>query len=532
MGFRFSLEHANWLAHILQPSGPTPQLEGEYEARESLQQLLRAARHDFYGSPHFRHEFLYAIERVEHDIGRGRPTPEALLYLRAFFRDMPWIALLIPSRDREFNRFFSSRDLLEGLVNIRPGDPGLILQLQDAPMDRMPIELRNVFPAFRVALAHATSWPGVLVWTPSGDAAFFEVPESRNRARSCLEWLFSHLAVTYGFPDLALLSEQYARANLAGDARDTVPLRMLHVSDLHLGSRTAQQRLPRVKQLIQQLAAELGEYAPVVPVVTGDLMDTPDDTHLDAARDFVEFLHSVGSEEPVFVLGNHDVRRDGWLNPELQNALRIQTDRARWFDHCQVGLACFNSVRGGHLARGRIDETELMDVGLALDREPEKAASYVLASLLHHHPIPVERPPWYRQEWYDRFLGGAFERTVALEGSTQFLAWLRQRHIAVALHGHKHIPRMDEHDAMLVVGCGSSVGKVQTQEGGTSYMSMNVITIDATRRRLACRLMAERIPGAGMTAEDQCEVVLTAPVPSWDGPAQQRDPADNAPHDM
>jgi len=288
---------------------------------------------------------------------------------------------------------------------------------------------------------------------------------------------------------------------------------MLHISDLHLGSPTARQRLPRVKQLIRQLSDELGEYAPIVPIVTGDVMDTPDTAHLDAARDFIEFLYSVGSEDPVIVLGNHDVRRDGWLNPELQSALRLQTDRTRWFDQSRVGLACFNSVRAGHLARGRIDDTELMDVGQALDREREKAQTYVLASALHHHPLPVERPPWYRQEWYDRFLGGTFEKTVELEQSRQFLAWLRQRRISLTLHGHKHIPRMDEHDQMMLVGCGSSVGKVRMQEPGTSYMSVNVVTIDAARRRMSCRLMAERIPGAGMTAQDQCEVVLTAPVP-------------------
>lgn len=512
MGFRFSLEHANWLAHILQPSGPAPTLVHEFEARETLRKLLEAARHDFYGSRRHHFEFLHAIEEAEHALASQREMSDALRPLRAFFRDVPWVALLIPSGEWEFDRFLSSRDLLEELVHIRPGDPGLILQLEEGPRERVRLELGNVFPAFRVALANATRWPGVLVWTPSGDAAFYDTPASRHEAREALRWLFSHLAVSMGSPDLALLRDQYERERIGGKDSEVMPLRILHLSDIHLGSRVAQRRLPRVKQLVQMVAAELGEHAPLVPVVSGDLMDTPDDAHLDAVRDFIEFLHSVGSEEPVVVLGNHDVRKDGWLSPDLQNALRIQTDRARWFDQSRTGLACFNSVRSGRLARGHIDETELMDVGVSLDRDRERTESYVVASVLHHHPIPVERPPWYRQEWFERFLGRAFEKTDDLENAEQFLEWLRARGIGLVLHGHKHIPRVDMHKELMVVGCGSTVGKVQTQEEGTTYMSMNVVTIDVARGRVSCRLRAERIPGGGFLAEEQHEAILTAPV--------------------
>ena len=154
----------------------------------------------------------------------------------------------------------------------------------------------------------------------------------------------------------------------------------------------------------------------------------------------------------------------------------------------------------------------MMDVGVSLDRDREKAESFVLAGMLHHHPIPVDRPAWYRQDWFERFLGKAFEKTDALENSEQFLAWLRARRIGLVLHGHKHIPRVDMHHDMMVVGCGSSVGKVQTQEEGTTYMSMNVVTIDAARGRISCRLRAERIPGGGLLADEQHETILTAPV--------------------
>ena len=371
MGFRFSLKHANWLAHILQPFGTVPDLGDDFSARESLQALLRSAEANFYGSQENRVHLARLLKRSEAILHGGGNMTQAAGVLREFFREACWIALLIPSGNREFDSFFSSREFLRDLVSIRPGDPGLILQIDEALDDQNRVELDNVFPAFRVALAHATRWPGVLVWTPGGDAAFFEVSRRTRSAREQLNWLFSHLAVSYGSPDLSLLRQQFIRENdhVGGEVP---PLRILHLSDVHLGSREAQRRLPRVKQLISLAAEELGDHLPLVPVVTGDLMDTPDEAHLDAVRDFIEFLHGIGSEEPVVILGNHDVRRDGWLNQDLQSAMRIKTDRVRWFDRSRVGLACFNSVRGGQLARGQIDETEMMDVGLALDRESAK----------------------------------------------------------------------------------------------------------------------------------------------------------------
>ena len=510
MGFHFSWKSANWLAHILQPSGLTPQLENDWEARSALKALLDAAPRDFYGSREHRWEFRDAIERAERHLSHGNMN-EVLQPLRSYFKDVPWVALLVPSGDWEFDRFFSSRDLLQELVHIRPSDPGLILQLDEGITEERRLELDNLFPAFRIAMANATRWPGVLLWTPFGDAAFFEITNDRHSARKTLDWLFSHLSVMPGSPDLSLLLRQF-RANFEESHDEALPLRILHLSDLHLGSRISQRRLPRVKQLVHQLAAELGEHAPIVPVVTGDLMDTPDDSHLDAVRDFIEFLYTIGTEDPVVVLGNHDVRKDGWLSPDLQNAMRITVDRVRWFDESRVGFACFNSVRSGNLARGRIDETEYLDVGQALDRSPDKAKSYVLGALLHHHPIPVERPSWYHQPWYERFLGKSFEKTEALDNADDLLRWLQARNIGLILHGHKHIPRVEMHEQMMVVGCGSTVGKVETQEAGTTYMSMNVVTVDSARGRLSCRLRAERIPGGGMTADEQHEAILTAKV--------------------
>lgn len=508
MGYHFSWKSANWLAHILQPSGVTPPLE-DLSARSALKALLDAAPRDFYASHRRHYDFRRAIEWAndhfdDPDLGR------VLGPLRDYFRDLPWVALLVPSGDWEYDRLIGSRDLLHSLVHIRPSDPGLILQVEEGLGNHHSLELENLFPAFRVAMANATRWPGVLIWTPHGDATFLELG-GQAVARDALEWLFSHLAVMPGVPDLSLLREQYVK-KFCPREEDVAPLRIIHLSDTHLGCRVAQRRLPRVKQLIQSLSDDLGESSPVVPVVTGDLMDSPEEGHLDAVRDFLEFLYGIGSEDPIVVLGNHDVRKDGWLSPDLRSAMRLTVDRVRWFERSKVGLACFNSVRSGSLARGRVDETELLDVGQALDRRPDLAGAFVLGALLHHHPIPVERPAWYRQRLYERVLGRHFEKTEALDGADEFVAWLKARRMSMVLHGHKHIPRVVEHESMAIVGCGSSIGKVDTMSPGNTYMSMNVITVDVARKRVSCRLLAERIPGAGMTAADTHETIMNAPV--------------------
>ena len=91
----------------------------------------------------------------------------------------------------------------------------------------------------------------------------------------------------------------------------------------------------------------------------------------------------------------------------------------------------------------------------------------------------------------------------------QFLPWLHARRIGLVLHGHKHIPRVQLHNGITIVGCGSTVGKVSVREPGTTFMSMNVVTVDAAARKISCRLRAERIPGGGFNADVVHEAVMT-----------------------
>lgn len=507
MGFRFSIEHANWLAHILQPVGATPHLEHVFEESETLRRFLSTFEYNFFASRPESRALQSLLHEAIDQIHLGRKSPMApLLDLQRYFRSTPWVALLLPSGTHlESDELLTDPRLLADLVKIRPSDPGLILQLEEVPRER--IALDHVFPAFKVAFAELTRWPGLLVWTPTGEAAFFELSRSPEVIRGRLTWLFSHLATSYGAPDLHLLKQQFGREELPRGT-DYSQVRIIHLSDLHLGSQVARRRLDRVQTLIESVVRELGEDAPIVPVITGDLMESPSDDNLGDVRAFMGFLNSLDVEKPIVVIGNHDVREDGWLSPQFQQAVNISSSPVVWMDDYSVGFVCFNSVNGGRLARGWLGEQEMAYVGNAIDERPRNASSFTMIGALHHHPIPVKRPTWYKPSWYERLLGGAFERTEALEDAEPFLAWLTARRVAAVLHGHKHIPRFDLHGDIAVVGCGSTMGKVKTLVKGHTYMSLNVLTIDRGQNLLGCRLRAERILGAGLEGVESHELVL------------------------
>lgn len=504
MGFRFSIEHANWLAHILQPSGATPRLPNPFEERETLRNFLNSFDRNFYPS---RPSSIRLSDTL-----RGRPDylgasdmRAEIAALRNYFADVPWVALLLPSgADADSDRLLTDANLLRDIVRTFPDEAGLVLQLEEPP--REVIALADIFPAIKTAFRDYARWPGILLWNRNGDSIFLELSKNIQKIRERLDWTFRYLDEQLGSPNFANLQsrfDQAFRVNLQQSRR----CHILHISDLHLGSQLARRRMPRVHAIIRSLVKELGDTDTIIPLVTGDLMDTPSDDNLADVRTFLDFLHGLGGEEPVVVIGNHDVRNDGWLSSQFQQAVNLPNSPAIWFDDEQIAVACFNSVNGGRLARGRIGPDEMTAVGNALDQYPDKS-DFTLVAALHHHPLPVERPDWYRQQWYEKFLGNWFETTESLEDANVFLRWLETRKTSAVLHGHKHIPRFDSHKNMAVIGCGSSVGKVDTKDPSQTFISFNVVTIDRANRSLSCRLLAERIPGAGVEGGESHEMVL------------------------
>jgi hypothetical protein len=123
-------------------------------------------------------------------------------------------------------------------------------------------------------------------------------------------------------------------------------------------------------------ARELLFGAPILPVITGDLMDTPSPGNCDLVKSFTHFLTELGKQKPVIVLGNHDVKGDGVGLPDYAQAMKlledpsIQTGRVIWVDQSRIGLIRFSSVEPGViLAKGGIIETEMSDAEQILAKD-------------------------------------------------------------------------------------------------------------------------------------------------------------------
>jgi len=269
-------------------------------------------------------------------------------------------------------------------------------------------------------------------------------------------------------------------------------------------------RLPRIQNILANLIDDLSANGEtVVLLVSGNLMDSPEEDNLDRVRAFLSVVSGLGTEPPIILLGNHDVRSDGYLSENLRVAMQL-TERSggvRWFDEHKLAIACFDSVRDGRLARGYIGERQLLDMGSNLDTKCRGNHDYVAIAALHHHPIPVKIPDWYARPFYERVLGPFFEKTEELEDATTFLSFIEERRFAAVLHGHKHIPRLDSTSSGIpVIGCGSTVGKVRTRDQGT-FMSINLLTLNAATRVLSARLLAERVAGGGLGQYKAHEIV-------------------------
>jgi hypothetical protein len=512
MGLVMDLRIANWVAHLIEPGAPVPRLTNRFEEREGLQYFLHQMAQGFVSSPE-RMQELKGLTTSALDKLKGRdddPTPVELLSdLRRFMGGRPWTALLIPSGRTETDRYICSQKLLNRLVGVRPGCPGLILQPAEGSFNGI-LTLTDVFPAFEKALTQFEDWPGMLVWTRQRQSEFFPFPsEEQGDVENSSIWILSQLGDRMD-ADLNTLSRDYGRHFPKAQRSRRHTLRIIHLSDIHLGSPEADENLPRVHQIVRDTVKKVSDGSRILPLVTGDLMDDPDLKSLNSVRLFMDFLSNLGTEQPISLLGNHDVRKNGYLAENYRMVMRLPTAPAgvEWFDDLGVGLVCFNSVIGGKVAAGSIGDAQLIDVGNAIDRKPH-SDGYTLIGALHHHPVPVAPPEWYQMPFYERFMGTFFERTESLEDADLFLRFVENRKMAAILHGHKHIPRIESqwNPRIPIYGCGSTVGKVKSKDGG-AYMSMNIVTIDTSRGSVSGRLLVERVKGGRPEEFDHHEMIF------------------------
>ncbi len=375
-------------------------------------------------------------------------------------------AILLPGFDSEnpLNSFLTSKNVLERLVEIHPGDTALILQFEEI-FNKEDKAILNVFPKFDKALHQIENWPGVFLWNKT-DSLFLPID-----TKSELFEIFKVIRYednSFNFLHNRLIKRRSPK-NYAY---------IFHMSDLHYGNKIAEKRTMRILRILEDQISKLEENASIVPIITGDLMQSPSSINKQAYFQFSELLVSKGFEWPIHILGNHDVASSGILRLLTDQTAIIASlssnSKIEILEELKLAIIKFDSNTGGEFAQGKIGEDQLMEIGNEIDSIKNKD-DYTFIAILHHHPIEIENPNWYAKDWYESLLGKkGFEKTMKLVDAKLFLEWIEKRNIKFVLHGHKHIPKIHRHKDITIIASGSTTGSVKHQEKGKTFLSYNM----------------------------------------------------------
>jgi len=512
---RFNLQSANWICYVLDRRNQIPDIADPNLVRDTLIVFLGNLIDGLYFDAESNAKIIEKAVQMRKTV-RARPHhryDDIVMDLRDIFSKREWTAVLIPSGFQEYDsvdQLLTSKIFLSKLGRTIKTDPHLILHLNEAP-PRKDFAITDVYPPFHSALSKSTRWPGILLWRKIDEPLFFPLPA--EKPEDAVQWIFSRgddLANSPGH----LLTHHYLEAFPSCRIHAGSRLTLLHMSDTHIGCKQSIERITRVKDLLKDYIKRNQGDSSVVFLLSGDIMQSPDENNVICANDFHDYLkdlHPAG-KDPIFVLGNHDVRMKGVLRNRAASSSLVPATNARieWIPDHPVGILCWNSADGGRMARGKITGEQYRTIEERLNPFPDGKTNPVLISLLHHHPLQFRRIDPEMRRFHMKTLGAsmrkyisfAYEHMDGLTNAQEFVRFCDSHGVKVILHGHKHIPiagKIPEHllenRPILIFGCGSAVGKntyLYRKLFDVDYeISLNEIVLDFQTRLLSGRLMAE-----------------------------------------
>jgi hypothetical protein len=515
MGFRFSIKNANAVGHLVEGNVLTFLEESARSGEmlrpniEFIDKLITRTHEDFYTSEVFWRQLYPKIEWLRDTWKDVRAEFERLCIAdineQEFLRSSRLLGflgalsrvlsrcriktLLLPGfKNTQLDRLMTERHILHDLVRIHPGDSALILQLKESISER-ETPILNVFQKFENAYENIDLWPGVLLWN-NDDSLFLKVENEHD------------LYNIYNILRYEKNSFNYLKNNYVRRKENKAYAYFFHLSDLHFGNLESNRRKLRLTKILENHLAKLDHCSTAIPIITGDLMDSPSDSNKNTYFEFCELIKSKGFENPLHILGNHDVDTSGIFKRLTKQKAVISslsnTNSIVRFEELDLAFICFNSNTGGNIAQGEIGSDQLMNVGNEID-SIDGNEKLSLIALLHHHPKSIDNPEWYAKEWYESLFGkNTFEKTMKLVDADIFLQWLENRGVKMLLHGHKHIPKIHKHNSITIVSSGSSTGKVKHVEKGKTFLTYNVIKYDIENKKpVSCSIIAEEILGSG-----------------------------------
>lgn len=515
MGYRFTLEEANIIAHLVDGKVYTF-LENAMKSEEGLdhnlqclQDVLKQFRKNYYtvdkkfflDSSNQIDDYRNQLNKIDWDeikqaairmevtsfeilknnskIKRGL---DLLFKIHNVLGKAKVKSMLVPGFiHNQLNSELISEDLIKELVKFHPKDSCLILQVKEIPMEN-ELYLYNAFRSMKTVANKVSEWPGVVLWNEK-DTKFIPI-------RSIEQVFDIYNYLHYNGGDFAGLDGDRTRNSY-----------IFHISDLHLGDPASNRRKSRLITLLENEIHNSEKDALIYPVVTGDIMDSPDENNKFLWEDFKRSLMSIGTQEAICVLGNHDIDNNGiGFSGRRRKAIinSLTTENIKVLEELNIAILKFNSTAGGNIAQGEIGEAQLIEMGNEVDKIKRNYNNLRYLAILHHHPVSIKRPQWSALRWYEKWLGGLYDETLRLVDADRFLDWLRHRGIGLVLHGHKHIPCIQDSQSINVIACGSSTGKVVHIDENKTYMSYNILKFDMDKKKfMSCVTKVEEIAGAG-----------------------------------
>lgn len=232
------------------------------------------------------------------------------------------------------------------------------------------------------------------------------------------------------------------------------PLRVVHISDLHIGSYYF------VPDLLEQAIQEVNDMKPSLVVVTGDLTSEGLVHEFEKARDYID---RIQCPEVVVIPGNHDSRHVGYLHFEdifgQRHIIR------------KLPGACVVAIDSSEpdLDSGRIGRERM----LWLEESFKETGDFKILAL-HHHLLPVP--------------GTGRERNIVLDAG-DVLEELIRLNVDLVLMGHKHVPYAWRLENLFVVNAGTAC---TLKLRGRTRPCYNIIEIHQDKVEIV-----RKYPGAG-----------------------------------
>jgi len=310
-------------------------------------------------------------------------------------------SILLPGFDyhNPMNLLLTNEQTLREIIEIHPSNTALILQLKEL-FNRDDTAVLNIFPNFDKALYQMDNWPGIFLWNES-DSLFLPIRKK--------EEIFDIYRITrYENNSFNFLRNKFER-KLTGKQYSY----LFHMSDLHFGNKLANKRTTRVIKILEEHLSKIEDNARFIPIISGDLMNSPDPVNKQSYEVFSELLKSKGFEDPIYVLGNHDKEISGILKLSTTHKFVISSltsaSKVEIYEDLKLVIIKFDSNTGGMLAQGKIGEDQFLEIGNEIDAIKDKD-SYTFIALLHHHPVEIQNPKWYAKEWYEAILGSSLHK--------------------------------------------------------------------------------------------------------------------------